>query len=318
MQKELKNRYLWGLMGLILLLVGCQEATIQTNPNQLTVFTSIYPLEHFTKKIGGKHVQVHNLVPAGTEPHDFELSAQKMAELTKADLVVYNGAELDTWLDKAKKANRSSQTKWLETTKNIHLLANQGEEHGHKEETGHVEEEHAGEFDPHVWLNPLLAKKQAHQIKESLIQVDSKHKTEYEKNYQQLAKQLDQLDQEIKAMTVKAKKKEFVVSHAAFGYLAEQYGLSQIAVSGLSPADEPSAKDLQEIIHTMNEHQLKHIFFETLVSSKVAQMIQREVKAQSLTLNPLEGLTAEEKEQNADYFSIMRKNKENLAKALEG
>lgn len=309
-----KKGYLWGLICFIIVLVGCQGTTVQPNPNQLTVFTSIYPLEFFTKKIGGEHVQVHNLVPAGTEPHDFTLSAKKMAELTEADLVVYNGAGLDTWLDKTKKANHSSKTQWLETTKGLRLLTHEEDEHGHEKD----EEDEHGQFDPHVWLDPQLAKQQALQIKEALVKADQKHKDTFEKNYLQLATQFDELDQEIKAMTDKAKKKEFVVSHAAFGYLAQRYGLSQIAVSGLSPSDEPSAKDLQEIIHTMNEHNLKHIFFETLVSSKVAQTIQREVKAESLTLNTLEGLSAEEKKQNADYFSVMKKNKTLLAKALEG
>jgi zinc transport system substrate-binding protein len=149
-----------------------------------------------------------------------------------------------------------------------------------------------------------------------LIKKDAKHAADYRKNFEQVAAELDKLDNEFQSMVKQAPKKEFAVSHAAFGYLAHRYGLKQMAISGLSPSDEPSPQELKRIIEEVREHDIQVILFETLVSSKIAEVVKREVKAEALVLNPLEGLTEEEKAQGMDYFQVMRKNKEHLAKAL--
>ncbi|SFI72499.1 metal ABC transporter substrate-binding protein [Thermoflavimicrobium dichotomicum] len=298
-------------------IAGCSSSTTSSpkkESEKLQVYVSLYPLEDFTKKIGGNHVQVTNVIPSGVEPHDFELTAKDIANLNEADLFVYQGAGFDSI---KKVADSLDPNKVVDVSKGIELL--KGEEHGHDHEHGKEEKEHHddhGAVDPHVWLDPQLAKKQAQQIRDALIKADDKHQADYQKNYDQLAAQLDKLDQEFQEMAKKAKHKTFVTSHAAFGYLAKRYGLEQVAVNGLSPTEEPSPQELKEVIEMMKKHQVKYILFETLVSAKVAETVKQEVKAESLILNPLEGLTQQEINQKVDYFSVMRKNKENLAKAL--
>lgn len=288
-----------GLILLLVLLMGCQPSEGQSTSDRLDIYTSIYPLYEFTKRIGGKHVNVHHLVPPGTEPHDFELSAKQMVALSQGDLIVYNGAGLEPWIQKAKQALSSADVTWVNTSQGFTLLT--------------ADEE---EKDPHVWLDPQLAKKQAQQIYQALSQKDSTHRQDYQTNYQRLAQDFDRLDQEYRTMVNRAKRKEFVTSHAAFSYLAKRYGLKQISVSGITPMDEPSPQDMKKIVNTMQKHQLQYLFFETLVSPKVAETVRREAHAESLPLNPLEGLTKKEMQQHATYFSVMRANKTNLAKAL--
>ncbi|SHE89119.1 zinc transport system substrate-binding protein [Seinonella peptonophila] len=306
------SRKVWYMLLLISMIIisGCQTAQIPTKqPGKLLIYTSIYPIEYFAKRIGGNQVQVHNLVPPGVEPHDFELLPKQRAALQEADLILYNGGGFENWLEKVKQSD-SNQKRWVEVSKGLLTIAE-------REGAEHEKEEHGHGVDPHIWLDPALAKKQAEQITQALMKVDEKHKDTYQKNMDQLAKQFDQLDQSFQQMVNRAGKKEFVVSHSAFAYLAKKYGLEQIAVSGISPVDEPSAKELTSIVQTMQAHQLKYIFFETLVHPKVAQTIQREAHATVLTLNPLEGLTKKEMDQGSDYFTVMEQNRQNLAKALE-
>ncbi|MBA4494161.1 metal ABC transporter solute-binding protein, Zn/Mn family [Paenactinomyces guangxiensis] len=298
-------------------LAGCGSSTTATkkDDSKLQIYTSLYPLEDFAKKIGGNHVQVTNLVPPGTESHDFELSARDMANLSEADVFIYNGAGFEPWVEKAVQSLDQDQTVIVNSTEKMDLIPVTGQEHDHSHEKGKHPHDR-GNFDPHVWMDPTLAKQEALKIRDALIKADPTHKADYEKNYSVLADQFDQLDQEYMEMVKKAPRKEFVVSHAAFGYLAKRYGLQQIAVSGITPSDEPSPRELQEIIETVRKHDVKVILFETLVSGKVAEVVKKEVKAEALTLNPLEGLTKEELDRGDDYFSVMRKNKAHLARAL--
>jgi zinc transport system substrate-binding protein len=293
-----------------LMLAGCKSETV--DPNRMQVYTTLYPLQFFSKQIGGEHVQVTNLVPPGTESHDFEPSARDLQRLTEADLFVYNGAGFEPWAEQIE-----PQVAKLDASAKIKLL-HSGEEAVHKDEHGH-EDEHGREatINPHVWLDPQLAKQQAQAIRDGLIKQDPTHSAAYEQNFVRLAAELDKLDKEFAKMVQMAKKKQFVTSHDAFAYLAKRYGLEQIAIAGLSPSDEPSAKELEHVIEQVRDHQLKVIFFETLVNPAVAKTVQREAKVEALVLNPLEGLTKQELDSGENYFTLMRQNKQHLAKALE-
>ncbi|MFY0546273.1 metal ABC transporter substrate-binding protein [Brevibacillus sp. H7] len=303
-------------------IAGCGANNAAPQPNvqpseggasqKLKVYTSIYPLEYVTERIGGEHVDVTNIVPAGVEPHDFEPTAKDIVALSQANLFVYNGSGFEVWVDKAVEGMDKSKTVIVNTTEGLELL--KAEEDGHEE---HADEHEHGEFDPHVWLDPTLLKAQAEKVKDALVQKDQAHSADYEKNYQQLASDLDQLDREFKEMVAKASTKEFMVSHSAFGYLAHRYGLEQIAISGISPADEPSPAEMKELVEHVKEHNIKYVLFETLVSPKVAEVIAREAGVQTATLNPLEGLTEEEAKSGMDYLSVMRANLETLRKALQ-
>ncbi|RAL23445.1 metal ABC transporter substrate-binding protein [Thermoflavimicrobium daqui] len=315
MSSRVRNIFVLFLIALFSL-TGCgtSNPSASKSNGKLKVYVSLYPLEDFAKKIGGEYVQVTNLVPPGVEPHDFELTAKDIAKLHEANVFIYQGAGFEN-IKKVSESLNKGKTVVIDAATGIPLLKGT-EAHGHDHD--HAEHDHHHDsVDPHIWLDPQYAKKEAQNIRDAFIKADQKHRAEYEKNYQELAKKLDQLDQEYREITKLAKQKKFVTSHAAFGYLAKRYELTQIPITGISPTQEPSPQELKEIIETIQHHQVKYILFETLVTGKVAETVQREVKAESLTLNPLEGLTREEIAQKADYFSVMRKNKENLAKALE-
>jgi zinc transport system substrate-binding protein len=317
---------------------GAQEASqnapqADAGASKLKVYTSIYPLEFAAKRIAGDHADVVNIVPTGVEPHDFEPTAQDMVGLSGADLFIYNGSGFEAWVDKAVEGLDKNKTAVVNATEGLELLkAAEDHEHGDEHQEGTAEQGHEehqegstaeahehehGEFDPHVWLDPTMLKAQAEKIKEALAQKDQAHAADYEKNFQQLASDLDQLDKEFKEMVAKAPKKEFMVSHSAFAYLAHRYGLEQVAISGLNPADEPSPADMKELVEHVKEHNISYILFETLVSPKVAEVIAKEAGVKTGTLNPLEGLTEEEAKSGKDYLSIMRDNLNMLRAALQ-
>ncbi|MDQ0417979.1 zinc transport system substrate-binding protein [Croceifilum oryzae] len=315
----MRKQYLYGIIASCVFLtsvLGCSSKESKDSVNQngsVSIVTTLYPLEDFAKKIGGSHVQVTNIIPAGTESHDFEPSAKDLAKLSKANIFVYHGSGFESWTEKAASNLDKNKTKIVNASDGLASgEVSKGSETKGEHDHGH---DHEG-MDPHVWLDPTLAKKEARKIYDAIVSADPTHKEEYTKNFAELEKQFDQLDGEFQTMAKQATKKEFVTSHAAFSYLAHRYGLEQISISGLSPEDEPNPKELKEIIDEVKEHQVKYIFFETLVSGKMADVVKNEVKAEALILNPLEGLTAEEIKSKQDYFSVMRKNKENLAKAL--
>lgn len=324
---KMKKFYLTLLAISLILLTACSNTSntaSNTEENaedkKMTIMTSIYPLYDFTSKIVGDRAEVINLVPAGAEPHDFEPTAKDMTNLSKADIFIYNGGGYETWIEDVLNSIDQQDMSILNVSENLDLLTIEetgGEDNhdSHGEEASHEEEELAGEYDPHVWLDPLRAKQIAEMIKEELIKVDEDGKDVYEKNFNELASEFDALHSEYETALNNPSQKEVIVSHAAFGYLTNRYGLDQIAISGLTPSDEPSPKELLEIINFAKENKVKYIMFETLVSPKVAETVQDKIGAKALTLNPLEGLTKKEIEEGKNYFSVMRENLESLKMA---
>ena len=314
-----------------LLFSGCaQNNNDQKNTNPVNnkepvatekavIFTTFYPLYDFAKKIAGDKAEVINLVPAGTEPHDYEPTAQDVVKLNDADILVYNGTGFEGWIEKIIPTLNNKNLIAVDSSRDVDLLT--AEDTGfvkEEEEADHQDEDREmdGGFDPHYWLAPMQAKKQAKTILDTLVQLDPVNQSFYEENYAKLAEQFDKLDTFIKNIVSQASRKELIVSHAAFGYLTHSYGLKQISISGISPSDEPTQKELRDIIEFAKENQIKYIMFETLVSAKIAEMVQNEIGAQALVLNPLEGLTDEQMAKGKDYFSVMKENAENIKIAV--
>lgn len=299
-----------------ILLVGCEGTTHTVdgeNDASLNIYASIFPLYDFAKKIGGDFVKVHLMVPPGTESHDYEPSPRDMVALAEADVFVYNGTGFETWAEQAVDTLDEEKTHIVNTTEHLPLMTHEVEQTEHKGE--HVDHHH-GAYDPHVWLDPNLARQQASTIKDVLIDIDPENAKTYEANFERLSEQFASLDEALRDVVTHAERKEIIVSHEAFGYLTASYGLEQVAVSGLSPSDEPSQKELQHIIEFGQEHDVQVILFEKMVSSKVAEVVKRELGAEALTLNPMENVTKEELERGEDYYSIMEQNIQNLGKAL--
>ena len=274
----------------------------------------------FAKKIGGDKVEVTNLVPAGTEPHDWEPSAKDLAKISESDILVYSGAGMESWIDKVDQATKGSKLVKVEGSKGI---GQRKSEHHHDQEDAkekdhedaHEEHDH-GEYDPHVWLAPQNAKIQMKNIKDALVKADPNNKDYYEKNFETYSKKIDDLDSKFSTSLKNTKSKNIVVSHEAFGYLCKAYGIKQIGIEGLSPDSEPDAARMAEITKFAKENKVKYIFFEELVSPKVAETIAKEIGAKTAVLNPLEGLSEDQLKAGEDYFSIMESNLKVLLEAL--
>ncbi|MDO4293784.1 MAG: metal ABC transporter substrate-binding protein [Eubacteriales bacterium] len=295
---------------LVLALAGCgRKNSSDSGDGKLRVMTSFYAMYDFAVKIGGEYAAVSNMVPAGTEPHDWEPAAADMEDLERADLFIYSGAGMEHWAEDVLESLSSQNLIVVEASDGIVLLSDGEQEEG---EDGH---DH-GAYDPHVWLNPLNAKKEMENIKNAFVEADPSHADYYEKNYQTNAARLDALDEEFKTKLSGLPEKEIVVNHEAFGYLCSAYGLKQLGISGLSPDQEPDPGKMAEITDFVKEHGVKIIFSEELVNPKVAESVAGETGAAVEFLNPLEGLSEEELSDGADYFSVMEENLEKLVKAL--
>ena len=298
------------------LLTGCgSSAETDTNADgKLRVLTSFYPMYDFTCKIGGGLVDVTNMVPSGTEPHDWEPSTNDLKNLEKADMFVYNGADMETWADDLL-TSKSDSLRVVMASENVELMTTDGEhEHAHEHEGA---DHHHGDFDPHVWLDPENAKTEMETIKDALAEADPANAQTYQANFDKYAAELDALDKEYSDTLSPLPNKTIVVAHEAFGYLCAAYGLEQVGIEGLSPDSEPDPGRMAEVIDFVRANNVRTIFFEELVSPKVAQTIASETGAEAKMLNPYEGLSDEQLAAGADYFSVMRDNLAALTEALQ-
>ncbi|MCD9024569.1 metal ABC transporter substrate-binding protein [Cohnella silvisoli] len=298
-----------------LILSGCGNSNGK-NWEKLKVVASFYPMVEFTKQVAGDHADVVGLIPSGAEPHDWEPSPKDVTAIQEADVFVYNGI-VEGWAEKTLASASNDKRIVVEASKGIALMEGT-EEHEHGEEAqaeeGHSGDEHS--LDPHVWLDPALAQQEVRLIQAGLEKADPDNKDDYKKNADAYIEKLKALDDKFKKDLNGAKHKEFVTQHAAFGYLAKSYGLTQVPIAGLSPEQEPSPEEMAGVVAFAKEHEVKTIFFETLVDPKIAQTIADEIGAKTDVLNPIEGLTEEDISKGLDYIGIMTNNLAGLVKAL--
>ncbi len=303
--RQNRKRLVPFLLVIVLLLAGCATKAPQTSGNgtakgKLTVYASFYPMADFARQVGGDLVDVVTMVPDGTEPHDWEPTAVDVAGLEKAAVFLYNGAGMEHWVDDVLASLQNKALVVVEASRGIALL--EGDAKGR---------------DSHVWLDPTNAKTEMENIKQAFAQADPEHKGVYEANFAKAAAELDKLDQEFKAALSPLKNKEIIVAHQAFGYLCDAYGLKQVAIEGVSADAEPNPARVAEIIDFAKEHKVKVIFFEELVSPKVAETIANAIGAKTDVLSPLEGLSDEQKAAGGNYYSVMRQNLKALVAALQ-
>ncbi|MGG0027083.1 zinc ABC transporter substrate-binding protein [Bacillus safensis subsp. osmophilus] len=283
---------------------------------KLTIYTTIFPIQDFTEKIGGSHVHAQSVYPANADAHSFEPSSKMMVEMAEGDAFIYSGTGAEAFADKTAATLKNQGVKTVKAAEGIKLLSTK-EEHSHEEGEDHDHDEHDhGDKDPHAWLDPVYAQQMAKNIKDTLVSLDPDHKDDYTKNYENLKKDLQSLDQEFKTTLSKAKHKEILVSHAAYGYWEKRYGIEQISVLGLSASEEPSQKQLENIVQKAEKHHIQYVIFENNVSSKVSDTIRSEIGAKSLTLKNLESITEDDAKNGESYVSLMKQNLKTLNTAL--
>ena len=285
--------------------------------NKIAIVTTIYPVYDFACNIAGDKAEIINLVPAGMEPHDFELSTGDMQLMEKADIFIYNGAGMEHFVDKTLKSISNKDLVVVEAASDIDLIVGEHHHHDEEAEEHHDDSEMEESTDPHTWLSVTNAIAEAETIKEALIEVDAENADYYEANFATYKEKLEALDTRYREELSDLSKDTIVVAHEAFGYLCKEYGLKQEAVEGLTAESEPDAARMKEIIEFCKEKDIQVIFFEELVSPKVAETIADEIGAETMVLNPVEGLTSEQEEEGLNYIGIMEQNLENLTKALK-
>ena len=296
----------------LLAVAGCAGGFARTptgNPDQLTVVTAFYPLEFVAQRVAGDRATVANLTQPGAEPHDLELTPRQVASLTTASLVIYEKG-FQPEVDEAVVQSENSDV--IDTTTIVSLQplpTHDGDDLGQREGIGR--DRHA--LDPHVWLDPTAVSRIAGAVQRRLVTIDPDHAADYMRNTAELDQELRRLDRSFRAGLSHCVRTEFITTHAAFGYLAQRYHLTQIAISGLSPDAEPSPARIAEVQRVARDHGLTTIFSETLVSPAVAQAIAGDLDLVTDVLDPIEGVT--DQSRGHDYFSIMASNLAALRKA---
>jgi zinc transport system substrate-binding protein len=273
---------------------------------KLHVIASFYPLQWVTERVAGPGAEVSSLTPPGAEPHDLELVPRDVATLAEADLVVYLGGFQPAVDDAvAQEANGSA----LDVAGDAHLRpADTGEEHA---DDGHSEEGNAaGGRDPHFWLDPTRLADVADAVATQLGTARRAQSEAFVRRAGQVRADLEALDREMAQGLAGCEGTDLVTSHAAFGYLAERYGMSQVGISGLSPDAEPSPRDVADVAAFVAEHEVRTIYYETLVSPDVARTVARETGATTAVLDPLEGITDDSP--GDDYLEVMQANVQTL------
>ncbi|MCZ2260711.1 metal ABC transporter solute-binding protein, Zn/Mn family [Sporosarcina sp. G11-34] len=308
---------------IILLLSACSDKESKNEPtaeDRLSIFTTVYPLQYFTERIGGDAVDVQTIYPPGADEHTFDPTQKDMISLADSDLFFYIGLGLEGFVENAEKTMKNEHVKMIATADAItEDMLGAGHDHDHDHEDHEDEEEnHHSTLDPHVWISPVLSDALAYSIKEALIEAAPDKKADFEKNFEELRDDLLDLDRKFIDMAENAPTKTFFVSHAAFGYIADTYGLEQIAIAGMNSQSEPSQKQLASLVEEAKKNDVKYILFEQNVTSKITGVVQKEVGAESLMLHNLGVLTTEDIKNEEDYFSLMEYNIRTLEKALSG
>ncbi|MGK5640213.1 metal ABC transporter substrate-binding protein [Streptomyces sp. URMC 126] len=306
---------------------GSDERT-GAEDGKLDVVASFYPMEFLARQIGGDHVHVTGLTNPGQEPHDLELKPRQVASLEKADAVVYLKG-LQPAVDEAIKQSGAKNVADAASLTHLETHGDEvdGHEHGdhdeHGEHGGHEEHgdeghghdhDHDGGADPHIWLDPVKFAEVAQGVNKTLAKAAPDHREIFQKNTDILVGRLKELNTKFADGLRNRSSDTFITTHAAFGYLAERYGLTEEAVSGVDPEAEPSAARIKDLHKLAKDHHVNTVFFETIASPATAKTIAGDLGLRTDVLDPLEGITDHSK--GHDYFEVMESNLTALRKAL--
>ncbi|MGV9555074.1 metal ABC transporter solute-binding protein, Zn/Mn family [Streptomyces sp. NPDC003522] len=305
-------------LGLGTLSACSSDSAAAGGTEKFDVVASFYPMAFLAERIGGDHVEVTSLTEPGQEPHDLEISARQRAQLEESDAALFLKG-LQPSVDEAvtQSGIRTKIDAATLTTLEEHgdEVGGHADEHAgeHTDEDGHEHEETGGK-DPHVWLDPVKYAEVAEGVGKAFEKADPDHAADYRKNTAALVADLAALDTEFENGLAAAGSKVFITTHAAFGYLAERYGLTEEAISGLDPESEPSAARVKELEKMAKADGVTTVFYETLVSDKTARTVAQDANLRTDVLDPIEGIT--DKSRGTDYFAVQRANLKALQKAL--
>ncbi|MFI6008955.1 metal ABC transporter solute-binding protein, Zn/Mn family [Streptomyces sp. NPDC051243] len=305
-------------LGLGTLSACSSDSAAAGNTEKFDVVASFYPMAFLAEQIGGDHVQVTSLTEPGQEPHDLEVSAQQRAQIEESDAALYLKG-LQPAVDEAVSQSGAKTKIDAATLTKLEDHGSLEDSHEHEGEEAHSEETHSGEeeehaLDPHVWLDPVKYAEIAKGVGAAFEKADPDHAADYKKNTAALVEKLDDLNTRFADGLKNTKAKVFFTNHAAFGYLAERYGLTMEAIAGLDPESEPSPARIKELQEEAKADGVTTVFYETLVSDKTAKTLADDAGLKTDVLDPLEGIT--DKSKGDDYFAVMEANLTALQTAL--
>ena len=287
--------------------------------SNITVTTTIYPLYSIAKEVGADKINLQNLIPFGVEAHGFDPTPSDMAKLSKSDIFITSSDSMEPWKDKIVKSLKIEE-KVFDMSEHVKLRNIQEEEHEqHEDEKGHKhkhDHEHEG-IDPHYWvsLNNYILMTEA--VTKLFIEKDSANKDFYIQNSNNYLEKIKGLKEKFDSSMATCTNKKILVNHDAFGYFADDYGVKQYSISGMSPDDKPSAKQISELITLVKNEKINTIFFEEFASPKVAQTIAKATNVKTDALRPAENITKEENKKGYGYLQIMEENLEKLKFAMD-
>ncbi|MED3788275.1 zinc ABC transporter substrate-binding protein [Peribacillus frigoritolerans] len=291
------------------------ESGKEKTKDALDIYTTVYPLQYFTEAIGGEYVNVETVYPPGTDEHSFEPSQKDIVKMAESDLFFYIGYNLEGFVTKAEPILSKEGVSTIAVGETVHL---DEEEHEHKDEHAHEEDGHDhGGVNPHLWLDPVYSIDMAKTIKDELTKKMPEQEEYFNSHFNELSEKLEALDEKFATTIESGRTNKIIVSHSAYGYWEERYGLEQIGVTGLTSSNEPSQKELGKIVTMAEKEDLNYVIFEQNISSKLTEIIQKEMGAKSLELHNLSVLTEKDIEAGEDYFSLMEKNVKTLQTALQ-
>lgn len=294
-------------------LVGCSSskndktkgiATTEQKGRKKVIYTTFFPVTYLTNSIVGDKMEIKTIIKGNQEPHSFEIKTNDMKDILEADLIIYNGANMESFIPDLESVV-NDKNKFLNMSQGLTLLDN-GDGLSDKHEM----------VNPHTWLSIKNAIIQLDTIYKKVSSIDPENEAYYKENLKKAQDEFRALDKKFETELAKVKDKEkyFVVSHAAFNYLANDYGLKQVAVTGISPENEPSAKQLQKIAEFVKAHNINTIFFEGKATPKVAETLAKNTNTKTSTLYTMENLTGEEIKMG--YLKLMELNLEALVKSF--
>lgn len=315
-------------------LAGCGNSSAGGSGGKLDVVTSFYPLEFIAKSVGGDAVNVTTLTAPGVEPHDLELTPKQVGTIAEAKLVVFEKG-LQPAVDEAVAQNAKDAGFDVAPAAKLEATGANFEEHEEGEAAGpsgstpsgtakpaaYVEPAADTEavantedaLDPHFWLDPVRYAGVVQAVTDKLVEVDPANADAYKQRATTLLGEVTKLDTEYKTGLADCKLKTFVTSHEAFAYLAKRYGLTMVGIAGFTPDAEPTPSRIKEVQDIVREQKVTTIFYEELVSPKVAESIARDVHVKTAVLSPIEGLSDANSQET--YLSLMRENLQELRKA---
>ncbi len=294
--------------------VGC--STKKNDSDKPIIMTTLFPQYDFARQIAGDKANVQLLLPTGVESHSFDPSAADIVNISKADLFVYTGAEMEPWAEHIIESIDDKDVKIVDASKNITML--KGHDHDHEEEHEHDVHEHHHEYDPHIWTDPSNAKIMVDNILNALCEVDEENKDYYKEKAESYKEELTSLDNDFEKLVDSSKHTElFFGGRFALAYFAHRYDIDYTAAyDSCSTETEPSAKVVAEIITQMKEKDINVIYYEELVDPKVANTIADETGAKALLLHSCHNVTSDEMDKGVTYISLMKQNLENLREGL--